>query len=360
MVSKAKGDDDDDDNDENEGSSLTGSSTTEKQGHDAGPEAAGIVRGISRSVRSFGKVGQSLLRSPIGRLPRQKLPLRQVAKVSDRVSQSYDVWSSAVESAEAPTISKMARFRTFAISVVKNSLLGTAVFEAYGIVVIKLAPPLPSSSSTSSEEEVQGEERATVLDEQEGDVDNEEEEELAPNIVMDDAYSRASLAAHYGAGFVAGSVHGVASSFLDRPNGITNFPRFCALNTLHHSLAHSMLFGSYVTTKRILIEQMHRVDPSTHSYGGGYLVVFGIAGGVAGQCQHVLSHYTEQLFGLTVEGTSSTTTTAAVGSNTTTTAIMRHRFRTLAAPTFRSTLGAFLPSAIGFIAFEYGRWLEQK
>ena len=64
---------------------------------DDGPssEAAGIVRGISRSIRG-------VFRFPgIGRLPRQvvkqRLPVRRVAKVSDRLSTGLDVWYSAVD-----------------------------------------------------------------------------------------------------------------------------------------------------------------------------------------------------------------------------------------------------------------------
>lgn len=64
-------------------------------------EAAGIVRGISRSIR--GARG-SIFRFPaIGRLPRQavvkqrRLPVRQVAKLSDRISTGLDVLSTAVD-----------------------------------------------------------------------------------------------------------------------------------------------------------------------------------------------------------------------------------------------------------------------
>ena len=66
-------------------------------------EAAGVVRGLSRSIK--GATG-SLFRFPaIGRLPRQvakqRLPVRRVAKMSDRLSTGLDLFSSAVDAAEA-------------------------------------------------------------------------------------------------------------------------------------------------------------------------------------------------------------------------------------------------------------------
>ena len=70
-----------------------------REGHaDLGGEAAGVVRGVGRSV----------LRAPIGRLPkmsrggsgilRQRVPIKTVARVSDRISTSYDWYTSAVDS----------------------------------------------------------------------------------------------------------------------------------------------------------------------------------------------------------------------------------------------------------------------
>ena len=59
-------------------------------------EAAGVVRGLSRSIKG-------VLRFPaVGRLPRQvvkqrRLPVRQIAKTSDRLSQGLDVLLEAVD-----------------------------------------------------------------------------------------------------------------------------------------------------------------------------------------------------------------------------------------------------------------------
>jgi hypothetical protein len=86
---------DDDDND------IESFAATDDDEHDdntgnTSSEAAGVVRGLSRSVKG-------VLRFPaVGRLPRQvvkqrRLPVRQIAKASDRLSQGLDVLFEAVD-----------------------------------------------------------------------------------------------------------------------------------------------------------------------------------------------------------------------------------------------------------------------
>jgi hypothetical protein len=105
------------------------------------------------------------------------------------------------------------------------------------------------------------------------------------------------------------------------------------MNIIHHSLAHSLLFGSYESIKRGILQQVHSMD--TQYYGGEYLTTFAIAGGIAGQVQFAISHYTEQYLGLSD---------------------FSLRLRpTAVAPNLRPFLWAFPPSAIGFVAFEYGK-----
>ena len=74
------------------------SADTKSNENDLSGEAAGVVRGVTRSV------GRSVWKAPIGNLPkssrgilRQKLPVRQVARVSDRMATGWDWWSSAVD-----------------------------------------------------------------------------------------------------------------------------------------------------------------------------------------------------------------------------------------------------------------------
>jgi hypothetical protein len=85
---------DDDDND------IESFAATDDDEHDitgnTSSEAAGVVRGLSRSIKG-------VLRFPaVGRLPRQvvkqrRLPVRQIAKASDRLSQGLDVLFEAVD-----------------------------------------------------------------------------------------------------------------------------------------------------------------------------------------------------------------------------------------------------------------------
>uniref|UniRef100_A0A7S2EED0 Uncharacterized protein n=1 Tax=Ditylum brightwellii TaxID=49249 RepID=A0A7S2EED0_9STRA len=192
-----------------------------------------------------------------------------------------------------------------------------AVFESYGYVVGEMAP-----SETR--------EKGVIISRQLVDDENSE------MIVMDepDEYARATLPVHFGAGLFAGSIHGLGSTFFEwHPS---NLPKFGIINTFHHSVAHSLLFGTYEGTKRIIIHQVHSFDDETNYYGAAYLTVFGLAGGIAGQIQYVASHYTEQWLGL---------------SDST----LRLSMRSAAAPTLRPVLLAFLSSAIGFLAFEYGK-----
>jgi hypothetical protein len=112
-----------------------------------------------------------------------------------------------------------------------------------------------------------------------------------------------------------------------------NLPRLGAMNIIHHSLAHSLLFGTYESIKRGILQQLHSMD--AQYYGGEYMTTFAIAGGIAGQVQFAVSHYTEHYLGLSDFS-------------------LRLR-ASAAAPTLRPFLWAFPPSAIGFVAFEYGK-----
>lgn len=89
------------------------SSVDENHAHNASAEAAGIVRGFARSV------GRSVARLPIGSLPRRavfrrRLPVRQVAKLSDRIATGLDLFSSAVESTEGKQRMILSRVTSFA------------------------------------------------------------------------------------------------------------------------------------------------------------------------------------------------------------------------------------------------------
>lgn len=304
------------------------SSSSSDSGHGLSSEAAGVVRGISRTI------ARGIAKSPlVGRLPqpaaaaksasrllRQHVPIKQVARVSDRVSTSLDWWSTAAQVHERST---WGRLRAFTLNLVKNTVLGMVVFETYGYLVGQLAP----AEFDGNDEDARVYQQQHVL------VDDETEKVL---IDEPDEFARASLLAHFGAGSVAGSLHGLLSSTLERHHG-QGFVRHTVLNTLHHSLAHSLLFTTYEASKRLILEQLHQVDHQTTYFGGAYLTAFGIAGGVAGQVQHAVSHYTEIRLGLTVS------------------ALQLRQLQSIPPPALLPTLYAFPPSAIGFIAFEYGK-----
>ena len=273
--------------------------------HDLSGEAAGVVRGVSRSL------GKSVLRAPIGQLPRrgilrQKLAVKQIARVSDRASQGLEFWSAATESNERHYIR---RFLAFTKTFVKNTFLGTAVYETYGYTVTRLAPP-PAEDRMTTMRKI-------------SDVDDDIINEL-------DEYERASLPSHVTAGWLAGSVHGVLSSLLEQYSH-SQLARYTALNTFHHSMAHAVLFGSYESIKRFSL------PADENYYGIPYLAVFTVAGGLAGQIQFLCSHYIEQYLGLTNES------------------LIPSLRRPMIHPLARSLLMSFPPSAIGFVAFEYGK-----
>lgn len=194
---------------------------------------------------------------------------------------------------------------TFSVDLVKNTLLGLAVFEAYGAVIERMAP----ISSTNK-----GEKR--------------------------DPYAQASVTTHAFAGSVGGFSHGVAGTVWDTiaaaPESRRSVLRTMPRMVVHHGLAHSVLFGGYEGAKRVFLsylnsnsEQLEGIEPVTRIE---FLGCVAVAGGLAGQAQHLLSHYSEQVF------TSGTPETVRWSGTT-----------------LRPLLFAFIPSSIAFVALEYGR-----
>jgi hypothetical protein len=141
----------------------------------------------------------------------------------------------------------------------------------------------------------------------------------------------------------------------------------------HHSLAHAVLFGSYQCIKRSLSEGVtffyspngdyeaaavtSQEKPSgfVSSYFGNnkdfiaHAAVIAFAGGISGQAQHLTSHFTEQWFDLT------STMTTKQKSLPEERFQLQKRILLSSWPAWRSTVLAFPPSAIGFLAFEYGK-----
>ena len=161
-----------------------------------------------------------------------------------------------------------------------------------------------------------------------------------------DVYARASLSTHYFAGACGGSIHAVASTLWEslwNPRLIQTLPAM----TIHHAIAHSTLFGCYETCKRALLTTIaiRSAESCIDTTKFPILQSVTIAGGVAGSIQQIVSTYTEQWLQIAVvEETPKPFTRNMV------------RFHAVP-PTIRSVLYAFPPSAISFVAFEYGKTL---
>jgi len=81
------------------------------------------------------------------------------------------------------------------------------------------------------------------------------------------------------------------------------------------------------------------------------------AGGIAGICQHIISHYTEPL--MTMAQPRQQQQQHRTISNMNWSSALQHHLRrfpsTPPPPTLKSLIMAFIPTAIGFVAFEYGK-----
>lgn len=334
-----------DDNSDNSSESSNDSS------QDTSSEAAGVVRGLARSIQGMIRhpgVGslprrpvlkelKNMIRFPgVGSLPRQtavlkrRLPVQRVASVSDRLSTGIDLFQTAVEQ-QIEEASRLKRVTTFVKSLVKNTLLGAAVFETYEYMVTYLAPPEQSCQQMNNKNDHN-------------------------DLVVDDVYARASLQSHFLAGACGGFVHAIPSTFWEPQQVVMSSSRalsqcyYLSAMIIHHSIAHSLLFGCYESIKREFVLRDKQQQQQFRHDEIPYFASVSTAGGLAGQIQHVISHYTEQW--LLLVGAENTTN-AAPSSRL----VIQLLPRVVSAspPTLRPTLFAFFPSAISFVAFEYGK-----
>lgn len=209
-----------------------------------------------------------------------------------------------------------------------------------------------------------------------------------------DAFERIGVSQHFAAGALAGSAHSILHIAFESANYAQNrkhrfqlqhlhLPVNTSLNaisswsichTIHHALAHALLFSTYEGTKRLLFgdasvhlrvaspfRQQHtnadsdrettsldEQDYKEHTIRDILLVT--LSGGIAGQIQHVASHFTESWL--------------RVGDDHSVRRHWERRHKLFAnvkligaGPSMRSTVMAFPPSAIGFVAFEFGKGL---
>jgi hypothetical protein len=350
------------------------------------PESAGLARGL---VRSAARQGAG--RVAVGRLPLPKAAdvaktsadvaaktakhtaatatrfakIKKVAKVSDRASTGFDLVDAASTSEDSPSSKKSIRTWTrvsnFIGNLTKNTILGTVVFVTYEDLIDRF----DDGKNNNSVEEV--------------------------NTSSIDPYKNSlttttTLPQHYAAGYCAGCVHAClgraidvvyriqmqiyqqywhqeksASSLVSSIMHSSNNPPFSRY-LLHHAASHTVLFGSYETTKRIttlgfpprinngririnnnsttiddedIVIGGNENDDDYSSYLDDRFLIVAFAGGIAGISQQIISDYTEQLM--------------------TQRSITRKNWPSINKPSIKSLLLASIPTAIGFIAFEYGK-----
>ncbi|KAL9182421.1 hypothetical protein ACHAXT_013073 [Thalassiosira profunda] len=355
----------------------------------------GVARGAPRGLpRAAAPKKISLSRAPRGGAPRGAVPrstpklsaripkarANTIAKASDRASKGMDVLSAGLEETSesnakgnlqakksAQLTNAMRRIASFGRTFLANTVLGIAVFETYEGIIERVAPP-----SANERNEGDAHDNFSMSDDafsSVGEEDKGSEQLQTHSIDIDDqtdAMDRATLPQHFFAGAMGGASHAVLSLALEvkvNASGdalsssakgsnytLTNplqpqkalqiqvpAMRYSASSILHHSLAHSVLFGSYQGTKRLLLHATN--DPADGHSDGKHIASIAMAGGLAGQLQHIMSHFTEQMLGLTEETKISPSAT------------LLRRLR----PTWRSTMLAFPASAVGFLAFEYGK-----
>lgn len=302
-------------------------------------------------------------------------------------------------------------------ALLKNTMLGAAVFGSYEKLITLIDDNNNIKNNCNNNEE-QNQSTTDYL-----------------CLLKQDAYSRVSVLHHFGAGACSGSIHGFLSISLDSIHYLYNQRKEIMLQknntsqllkqkvyqslpwsvsyTLHHSLAHAVLFSTYEWTKRwlhsfekdsnnyyndnqlVISSQQSMFSlasssaapssssapssaaaPSSSWFSYDVVAIF-IAGGIAGQMQHIVSHFSEQILHISDDGHpinhNSTTSSSIMSTNTiekqekiiTTSNIRRtsnnygsnimQTIRTLKLPTFGSIMVAFLPSAVGFAAFEFGK-----
>ena len=203
---------------------------------------------------------------------------------------------------------------------------------------------------------------------------------------------------HYASGFCAGSVHAVFGRAIE---GVVSFSTTIMMTSssraaataaatvaaptpspsflpylLHHAISHAVLFGSYETIKRMVVpiiaplESNDNVGNDDETENGssatngsifdGKLVAVALAGGIAGIGQQIVGDWTEEVAGAV--GANKGTSANNKGMTTTMMTMTQQQNNKLWSaltklPSYsaRSLWMTSIPTAIGFVAFEYGR-----
>ena len=337
------------------------------------PESAGLARGLARSAAPRGASNLAVGRLPLSRTGPSSIVsktssvaratksssgrmarIQRVAKVSDRASTGFDFVDAhqqsltATETHKSPNVNDgwKIRISNFARSLVKNTLLGAAVFATYEESIDHFETIFEEKISATSDS-----------------MNGKSNDQRNP---ADYNYSSTQLSHHYAAGFGAGCVHAFLGSLFEGLSRVTKWqPRNGLLSSswpqisgaaflphlLHHATSHAVLFGSYETTKRALNHALARTPTSSQITGISHhesefldqnLVTVALAGGIAGIGQQLVGDSSEQL---------------AKALQTKRPSTIQGWMETLKPPSYSSrSLGLVsIPTAIGFVAFEYGR-----
>jgi hypothetical protein len=241
------------------------------------------------------------------------------------------------------------------VGLVKNTLLGLTVFEVYGSVVEGLAPLLIIHKASTD----------GLISPS---VDSLDTNSNMPRYTFN-PYNHTPVSLHILGGFLGGCAHGIAGTLWDataallkqqslRDTAVKNLSfkqfltpaRMLIIEPLpgmmaHHSVAHAVLFGSYEASKRFMfscctsnggtgngrLEQQNYMEPIDRLE---HLASIFLAGGFAGQAQHIVSFFTEFRF---LQQAKASWKAQHWSSQ------------------IRPLVAAFLSSGIAFVALEYGR-----
>jgi hypothetical protein len=259
-------------------------------------------------------------------------------------------------------------------SFVANAILGMAVFATYESMIEHIMVPTSTHPSADDYDDDGGSEDDATMD----------------------AMDRATLSQHVLAGATAGSAHALlslalemklvpglpvpppspsaSSGGIERSSSSSNPstwwtsksmrlslppPRYSSSTILHHSLSHSALFGTYQLSKRSLTRLCSHFRSGDNGIPrGGRLddddvlrfATIAVSGGLAGQCQHVVGYISERWLGLVAEDARNPPPPSSSMF------VSPRRFMTsISWPTWRSTALTFPLSAVGFLAYEYGK-----
>ena len=228
-------------------------------------------------------------------------------------------------------------------------MVGAAVFETYVYIISKAAEdPSQEEITIAAKDDSTDPLVPTSEDDWMNDNnDEDDDDDTEDTFHVPDAFSRASIVAHVGAGALAGSLDGMLSSVWETKSLVWQQARPAVLQ---QSIAHAVLFGSYEYCKRNLIHRIHSLQLLREDSGFAHLGCIAVAGGVAGQLQSLTNHYGEQIM---MQETRMRLPTSIQRLSVN----LRLLTRQVKHPSVTSITTAFVPSAVGFVAFEYGKRL---